>query len=518
MLEVTRPRVTHYSAVRSLLTPSNLVRISGQESEKSANACVRKRFPLARTAHVFVIGDRLTSTSQQLSEDFAKQNQRVHFTCTGVAGLEEVRSLCPDVILLDADLPDRRGLDVYQQIRRIDPSVSVIFVSAAGQPDMIIEAIRQGAYDYLEQPLEFAELRRVVSKALDLASEPQLLAEADELRRDLESEAKMVGSCPAMQAVYKLIGHVVDKTFPVLITGESGTGKELVARAIHRHGPRFEMPFLALNCAAIPENLLESELFGHEKGAFTGAHQRRIGKFEQCDGGVILLDEIGDIPLSLQARVLRLLQNQCFERVGGNETIRTDVRILAATHRDLKLWSAAGKFRFDLYYRLNVVPIQLPPLRERGSDLPLLVKHFLSRLNSESGGHVRSVSPEALERLRTYSWPGNIRELESVLRQALLRAGGSVLLQDSLSDLMEPPRGSADLAAPAEAFIKARLRPGTCDLHGEIHEELDRHVLPCVMKYVGGNQRRAAALLGIARQTLRAKLRDLINPPGPVPS
>ena len=231
-----------------------------------------------------------------------------------------------------------------------------------------------------------------------------------------------------MREVYKAIGRVAGQDVPVLITGESGTGKELVARAIYQHGPRAKAPFLALNCAAIPENLLESELFGHEKGAFTGADRRRIGKFEQCNGGTLFLDEIGDMPLALQAKMLRLLQEQAFERVGGNETVRTDVRLIAATHRDLKAWSAEGKFRPDLYYRLSVFTIHLPPLRERGDDLPLLVQLYLRRFSRELGREVREVAPEALERLRGYSWPGNIRELQSVLKQALLQASGTVLL------------------------------------------------------------------------------------------
>src|SRR5438045_8029942 len=250
--------------------------------------------------------------------------------------------------------------------------------------------------------------------------EPAVVAETppDE---ELPGEA-IIGSCPGMQEAYKAIGRVADQTFPVLITGESGTGKELVARAIYQHGPRAKAPFLALNCAAVPENLLESELLGHEKGAFTGADRRRIGKFEQCHGGTLFLDEIGDMPLTLQAKILRLLQEQSFERVGGSETVRTDVRLIAATHRDLKALSAEGNFRADLYYRLSVFTIQLPPLRERGEDLPVLVQHYLRRFSRELGREVREVAPEALERLRRYAWPGNIRELQSVLKQALLRA------------------------------------------------------------------------------------------------
>jgi two-component system nitrogen regulation response regulator GlnG len=315
-----------------------------------------------------------------------------------------------------------------------------------------------------------------------------------------------------MREVYKAIGRVAAQDVPVLITGETGTGKELVARAIYQHSPRARAPFLALNCAAIPEALLESELFGHEKGAFTGADRRRIGKFEQVNGGTLLLDEVGDMPLALQAKVLRLLQEQVFERVGGNETIRTDVRLIAATHRDLNAWSAEGKFRLDLYYRLAVFTIHLPPLRERGEDLPLLVQFYLRRVSRELGREVREVAAEALEGLRRYSWPGNVRELQSVLKQALLRAHGPVLLPDFLPEFPEAP--AALVAAPGgsldpEAFLRQRLSPDARDLYAEAHRELDRVLLPRVLEYTGGNQHRAALLLGIARKTLRQKLRDL---------
>src|SRR5262249_37913832 len=237
-----------------------------------------------------------------------------------------------------------------------------------------------------------------------------------------------VGRCPAMGEVYKAIGRVADQNVIVLITGESGTGKELVARAIYQHSSRADKPFLAINCAAIPESLLESELFGHEKGAFTGADRRRIGKFEQCNGGTIFLDEIGDMPLATQGKILRLLQDQKFERVGGNETIQTDVRLIAATNRDLKSFSEQGKFRSDLYYRLSVFTIRLPPLRERGEDLPMLLSYYLRRCNRELTRDVREVAPEAMEQLRSYPWPGNIRELQSVIKQSLLRATGTALI------------------------------------------------------------------------------------------
>jgi len=326
--------------------------------------------------------------------------------------------------------------------------------------------MRHGAYDYLLKPIDLQKLDRVISEALKVARlmrEPAVVAEMPPA--EVLAGEVIIGSCPGMQEAYKAIGRVADQTFPVLITGESGTGKELVARAIYQHGPRAKAPFLALNCAAIPENLLESELFGHEKGAFTGAERRRIGKFEQCSGGTLFLDEIGDMPPATQAKMLRVLQEQTFERVGGNETIRTDVRLIAATHRDLRVWSEEGKFRPDLYYRLGVFTIHLPPLRERGDDLPLLIRHFLRHYSRELGRDVREAAPEALERLRAHSWPGNIRELQSALKQALLRAGGNVLLPAFLPQTL---RGGLPASAAAlsinepgveEFLVRLRLDP-----------------------------------------------------------
>src|SRR5438094_1009986 len=378
--------------------------------------------------HVLLIDDDPDLIAEQVSQTFPSPRHRVVVKRTGAEGLQHVRAGPPDVILLDLGLPDQSGLEVYQQIRRIDARIPVIFVTIAKTADAAIEAMKQGAYDYLFKPLDPHQLKRVVGEALEVARrmrEPAVLAET---APDQDVDGAIVGSCPAMREVYKAIGRVTAQNVPVLITGESGTGKELVARAIYQHGPRAKAPFLALNCAAIPENLLESELFGHEKGAFTGADRKRIGKFEQCHGGTLFLDEIGDMPMALQAKILRLLQEQSFERVGGNETVRTDVRLIAATHRDLKAWSAEGKFRPDLYYRLGVFTIHLPPLRERGDDLPMLVQHYLRRFSRDLGREVQEVAPEALERLRNYPWPGNIPELQSVLEQALLQASGAVLL------------------------------------------------------------------------------------------
>jgi DNA-binding NtrC family response regulator len=452
-----------------------------------------------------------------VSHVFPAPAHRVEIAHTGAEGLQRVADVRPDVILLDLRLPDQSGLDVLRQLREIDARIPVVLVTVVRSADAAIEAMRQGAYDYLLKPLDLQKLDRVIGEALKVARlmrEPAVVVRtpADE---DQPGEA-IVGSCPAMQEVYKAIGRVADHTFPVLITGESGTGKELVARAIYQHGLRAKAPFLALNCAAIPENLLESELFGHEKGAFTGADRRRIGKFEQVSGGTLFLDEIGDMPLATQAKVLRLLQEQAFERVGGNETIRTDVRLIAATHRDLRAWSAEGKFRPDLYYRLGVFTIPLPPLRERGDDLKLLLQHYLRRCNRELGREVREVAPEALERLQSYAWPGNIRELQSVLKQALLRASGTVLLptflalaSDGAGEIRSGPLPVGEEPGAQTFAIHQRMGPDSRDVYADAHRQLDRLLLPRVLESTWGNLRQAARLLGIARQTLRQKIRDL---------
>jgi two-component system nitrogen regulation response regulator GlnG len=466
------------------------------------------------TARLVLISDDPALMPEQLRRAFPAPAHQVQVAGTVHAGLEHIRTHSPDVIVLDLSLSDQSGLEVYHQIRRSNAHLPVIVVAGASRADAAIEPIKQGAYDCLFKPLDLPLLRRVVGEALNVARRMREPAVSGETGTDPDAENGIIGSCPAMSEVYKAIGRVAAQDVPVLITGESGTGKELAARAIYQHGSRAHAPFVALNCAAIPETLLESELFGHEKGAFTGATQRRIGKFEQCSGGTLFLDEVGDMPLALQAKILRLLQDQTFERVGGNGTIHTDVRLIAATHRDLKAWSADGRFRPDLYYRLGVFTIHLPPLRERDDDLPQLVRHYLRRFSRELGREVREVATDALERLRRYSWPGNVRELQSVLKQAILRAHGPVLLPDFLPELPEAPAESTTPVSPPggcldrEAFLGQRLGPDSRDLYREIHRELDRLLLPHVLEYTGGNQRRAALLLGIARPTLRVKLQD----------
>jgi two-component system nitrogen regulation response regulator GlnG len=463
-------------------------------------------------AHLLLIDDDQDLIPEQVRHTFAASRHRVEVATTGAVGLERVRSDPPDVILLDFRLPDQSGLDVFHGIREIDARIPVIFVTMAKTADTAIEAMKQGAFDYLFKPLDLAQVRRVVDEALEVSRRMRTPALVTETPPDTDVEGAILGSCPAMREVYKAIGRVAGQDVTVLIAGETGTGKELIARAIYQHSARAKAPFMALNCAAIPENLLESELFGHEKGSFTGADRRRIGKFEQCNHGTILLDEIGDMPLALQAKILRLLQEQSFERVGGNETVKTDVRLIAASHRDLKAHSAEGKFRADLYYRLSVFTIHLPPLRDRGEDLPILAHYYVQRCNRELGRNVQEIAPAAMERLRSYSWPGNIRELQSVIKQALLQAQGSVLLSSFLPEFTGSPTANVqpgNIEAGLEAFIRERLQPETRDLYAEAHGQLDRFLLACVLEYTGGSQHQAARLLGIARQTLRLKLRDL---------
>jgi two-component system nitrogen regulation response regulator GlnG len=467
-------------------------------------------------ANLLLIDDDAELLAERVAHLFPAPAHRIAIARTAAEGLAQVAAGLPDVILLDLRLPDQSGLEVLNGLRQIDARIPVVFVTVVRSADSAIEAMRHGAYDYLLKPIDLQKLDRVISEALKvsrLMREPAVVAKTppDE---EFPGEA-IIGSCPGMQEAYKAIGRVADQTFPVLITGESGTGKEVVARAIYQHGRRAQAPFLALNCAAIPENLLESELFGHEKGAFTGADRRRIGKFEQCNGGTLFLDEIGDMPSATQAKMLRVLQEQAFERVGGNETIRTDVRLIAATHRDLKAWSEQGWFRPDLYYRLGVFTIHLPPLRERDDDLLMLVQYYLRRFNRELGREVREVTPEGLARLRGYPWPGNVRELQSVLKQALLKASGPVLLPAYLSESLGGARETAPAAQPAgepsvDMFvIRQRVGADVRDLYIDTHRELDRQLLKRVLEFTNGNLQRAALLLGIARQTLRLKLRDL---------
>lgn len=427
-------------------------------------------------------------------------------------GLALVEQRRPDVIILDVEMPGMTGLEAFRHIRQIDAKVPIIFITGRAGTDEAIEATKLGALDYLFKPLELPEVRELVTRAFRISRMMRVPATiAEGLPADIPGDV-LVGRSPGMKEVYLAIGRVAPQDGTVLIQGESGTGKELVARAIYQHSGRAGGPFQVVNCAAIPEALLESELFGHEKGAFTGAERLRIGKFEQASGGVFFLDEIGDMTPLTQAKVLRFLQDRHFERLGGNQVIRADVRILAATNRDLAQMAATGEFRSDLYYRLSVFTIKLPPLRERGDDIRLLTEHYVRRFGREMSKDIGHIAPEVHEALRRYPWPGNVRELQSAVKQMLLCATGLVLSAEFL-----PPtvRGEQRVALPPaspgdwDRLLSDWLATGSQGLFAEWAALTERYLLTRVLEHAGGNLSHAARILGINRRTLRTRLAEL---------
>jgi two-component system nitrogen regulation response regulator GlnG len=453
-------------------------------------------------------------------------NADVLAAATAEEGLELLRQHRPDVVLLDIMLPTTSGLDVFEQIREVDSKLPIVFITSMASSETAIKAMTMGAFDYLLKPLELEKVQLLVRQALEIRRLMHVPVDfptaANGNRSDGPGRAtpvhgeSLVGSTPQMQEVYKAIGRVAQQDVTVLIRGESGTGKELVARAVYQHSPRASGPFLAVNCAAIPEALLESELFGHEKGSFTGADQRRIGKFEQCHGGTLFLDEIGDMSPMVQSKVLRVLQEKEFERVGGNQTIRSDVRVIAATHRALEEMVEEGEFRNDLYYRLSGYTINLPPLRERRDDLVPLIDNFLAAFNKELQKDVHGFSPEALDVLMSYSWPGNVRELQNVLKQTLLRSAGPVVLPDFLPDRLRSPsspaagqHGGDAIDTDLRPFVDERLQANSQDVYAETLEFMERFLITRILAECDGNQSQAARILGITRGSLRTKIRSL---------
>lgn len=425
----------------------------------------------------------------------------------------------PDVIVLDLQLPDGSGLNLFDRIRNADSKRPVIFVTAHGTTETAIEAMKLGAFDYLTKPLDLEQMNGVLGRAFDAA---RLMRDPAILPDDPRSD-RIVGRTPIVQEMCKQIGRVAALDANVLILGESGTGKELVARAIYSHSKRTDKPFLVINCAAIPENLVESELFGHERGAFTGADRQRVGRFEQCGDGTVLLDEIGDMPLSAQAKMLRLLQEQQFERVGGNQSITTRVRILAATNQNLEHLISLGKFRNDLYYRLKVVTIQVPPLRERKEDIPELAYHFLFRYTRETNRDIRGFAPEAIDMLQQYDWPGNVRQLQNCIQAVVCQMAGRTILPADLAEQMTanapspPPQvavpqvPSADGPTPFDLIgtIEAMLRDGGKEVYSRVVALVERELITRALRYTHGRQAQASDLLGINRATLRYKLREM---------
>ena len=462
----------------------------------------------------------LIEDDSQLAANLGQVLEDGGFTVThsarGDDGLRRASDAAFDAVLTDLRLPGLGGLDLVRQLHETQPRLPVVLMTAHGTIETAIEATKLGAYDYLQKPFEMEELLALLQKASDagrLMREPVALADSPPARTAL------VGVSRAMRDVCKEIGRVAAKPVTVLIRGETGTGKELIARAIYQHSERSKAPFIAINCAAVPENLLESELFGHERGAFTGADRRRIGRFEQANKGTLFLDEIGDLPPNTQVKLLRVLQQQIFQRVGGSETISVDVRILAATHRDLEGMIRDGKFREDLFHRLNVVAIALPPLRERREDIPALVQHFLRKYAADFGMAVPVIAPEALAALQADAWPGNIRELENVTRRLLLDARGLSLSAESVRATLAARVSSGGQAANALPAIAAALlgraqRGEISDAHAQIVAEAEREILTQAIALADGNQAKAARWLGISRLTLREKLKQLGLHPG----
>ena len=413
----------------------------------------------------------------------------------GKKALDLVRRGYFDLLLVDYKMPGMDGMELLTTVRTMNPGVDVIMMTAYGTVETAVNAMKAGAADYITKPIELDELAILIER---ISEKRTLLRENQILRRELGRKGVSAGDIifrsPAMNEVINLAGRVAPSRATVLIQGESGTGKELVARLIHTLSPRSERPMTVVNCAALPETLLESELFGHEKGAFTGATQRRIGRFEEADGGSLFLDEIGELPPSVQVKLLRFLQEREFQRVGGNRTLRSDVRIISATNRDLREKAGEGSFREDLFYRLNVVEITIPPLRERKDDLPPLIDFFLNRFSRENEKEIKGVVSEARDLLLKYDYPGNVRELENIMERAVVIARGPYITPGDL------PFSARSL------FSDTHGTAGTATLKGSV-ENLEREMIMDALEKTGNHQTRAAGLLGISERMLRYKLK-----------
>lgn len=447
--------------------------------------------PLAK---ILVVDDE-PSMREMLSDLLKSEGYGVLAVANGEKAVARVRDKKPEVVLLDMKMSGMDGIETLTQIRQINKNVSIIIITAYGTMRNVVEAMKLGIYDYVTKPFDIEKLKRLVEGALKvqmLSREGPFPQQKLEKRYRLED---IVGKNPQMFEVYKRIGKIVDNKATVLITGETGTGKELVARAIHFNGLLKEGPFVVVDCASLPQELLESELFGHEKGAFTGAIARKLGKFELAHGGTLFLDEIGNLSLVTQAKLLRVLQEKKIERVGGTKPIKIDVRIIAATHRDLEKMVREGSFREDLYYRLNVVLIPLSPLRERKDDIPLLVEHFLRQYKSESKGRIKYVPPETMDLLANYNWPGNVRELENIIERAIVMGKENTIFPEDLPlEISKASDTSRPDLTTGKTFLKQRVA------------NLERELIIEALEKTDWIQTKAARLLGISRRAIRYKM------------
>ena len=451
----------------------------------------------------------------QLRRSFKKllreEGYTVEEAASGEAGLAAIKICMPDLVILDVRLPGMNGLDTFKAVHQIEPKLPVVIMTAYGTTDTAIEATKLGAFDYILKPFDIPDILRIIQQALDAGRFTRFAVDMNATPGKTDKDA-IIGRSEAMQEVYKSIGRVAATDATVLIRGESGTGKELIARAVYQYSRRCDKPFLVINCVAIPESLLESELFGYEKGAFTGAAHRRIGKIEQANGGTVFLDEIGDMPMNLQAKILRLLQEKSVERLGGRQTIPVDVRIIAATNRNLESALSQGRFREDLYYRLKVITIWLPPLGERTGDIPLLTQYFLARFAAELGIQNPGISDAALLLLKSGSWPGNIRELANTIQKMLIFNRGAPISPEDIAfacgekNTVPDPRIES-MEGEIRQWVReaAKQSPG-----GNLFEAcMDRFagiVINEALNITGGNRSQAAKLLGLSRPTLHAKI------------
>lgn len=457
-----------------------------------------------------------------LNRFFTRKGYEVTTCLTGEEAVGIINKKSFDLILLDYKMPGLNGLDTLTEIKKAQVKTPVIIMTAYGSTDTAIEAMKGGAYDYLTKPFERKELSRIVSEALELnrlmkevVCIPDTVTSFETV--SLEKTLKMIGRSKAMQEVYKTIGQIAEKNVAVLLNGESGTGKEMAAKAIYNHSRRKDKPFIAINCAAIPDQLFESELFGYEPGAFTGARQTKIGKIERANGGTCFLDEIGDMSMALQAKLLRVLQDGEFERLGGIKTLKADVRIIAATNKDLSLAVQEGTFREDLFWRLKVIAINLPPLRKRLEDIPELVDYFLTRFGVEYNKQIRHVSEGVLNHFKTYTWPGNIRELENCIRRAVILCAGDVIMEEHIELLDKKMERRAQLLNrqhlinsikdKIENILPEIIQLSKEGIYANIIETVEETIIMKVLKECGNNQVKAAEMLGISRNTLRHRLK-----------
>lgn len=438
----------------------------------------------------------------------SEEGHHVLVETRGDTGLQRARDTELDVVLTDMKLPGLNGLELVRDLHQAMPRLPIILMTAHGTTETAIEATKSGAYDYLVKPFEMPELLGLVGRAV---ASRRLMTEPVQLGGAAQSTSVLVGNSRQMQAIYKEIGRIASKPVNILIRGETGTGKELIARAIYQHSDRATAAFVAINCAAIPETLLESELFGHERGAFTGAEMRRIGRFEQADHGTIFLDEIGDMTPGTQVKLLRVLQEKSLQRLGGKDTIPVDVRVIAATHRDLEAAIRQQQFREDLYYRLSVVVLNLPPLRERREDVPELVRFFLRKYGAELGVADPSIHTDALELLKTQSWPGNVRELENVVRKVLLLAQDYTITAEHVGRALtrvvpQVNPGNKSLRDFVDELLTAAQRGELDDAHARLAQAAEKELFSRAIELAHGNQAKAARWVGVSRLTMREKL------------